>query len=61
MHTAFLACRDRLDANDRARHDLVKPTIASGNHTERFELSELREAGSKCYKGKTETETVQNC
>jgi hypothetical protein len=55
-HTAFLACRDLLDANHRARHDLVKPAIASGNRTERFELSELHEAGSTCYKDNTETE-----
>jgi hypothetical protein len=35
-------------ANHRARHDLVKPATASGNRTERFELSKLREGGSNC-------------
>gem|GEM_PF-4623916 len=35
-------------ANHRARHDLVKPATASGNRTERFELSELREGGLTC-------------
>src|ERR1700674_4756602 len=29
-HTAFLAYRDLLDANHRARRDLVKPATASG-------------------------------
>jgi hypothetical protein len=47
-HTAFLAYLDLLDANHRARHDLVKPATASGSRTERFELSELREGGLTC-------------
>ncbi len=47
-HTAFLAYRDLLDANHRARYDLVKSATASCSRTERFELSELREGGLTC-------------
>jgi hypothetical protein len=47
-HTASLAYRICSTPITEPRHDLVKPATASGNRTERFELSELREASSTC-------------
>jgi hypothetical protein len=47
-HTVSLAYRICSMPITEPRHDLVKPTMASGNRTERFELSELREGGSTC-------------
>jgi hypothetical protein len=48
--------KDHVDPYRNEQGDCRKPAIASGNRTKRFELSELREAGSTCYKGNTETE-----
>jgi hypothetical protein len=33
-HTAFLACRDLLDANHRALYDLVTPATALGDRAD---------------------------